>query len=98
MPPGLDAHDVLTITSPVDTIGLAVRGPGCLAGDELDCAAPSTSGATVTVPQPAVLQAAGVAPFLFVELPDPGVLGEPLVLQVQRMRAVAPLASQFDWL
>lgn len=59
---------VVRVTDP--GVGLALRSPGCAAEDEIACAAagPSTS---VIFPNAGEAAAAGIEPFVFVELPDP---------------------------
>ncbi|HEY8375118.1 MAG TPA: hypothetical protein VIK91_01460 [Nannocystis sp.] len=50
-------------------VGLAVRAPGCLADDEVACAAGGDEPARVVIGDLMGLRAAGVEPYLFVELP-----------------------------
>lgn len=64
-----------------DDAGLAARAPGCLADEEVACAVPTPGGARVVIPRLAALRAAGVEPYLFVELPEPDAPGPPLVLE-----------------
>jgi hypothetical protein len=64
-----------------DDTGLAARAPGCLADEEVACAAPTAGGARIVIPRLATLRAAGVEPYLFVELPEPDAPGPPLVLE-----------------
>lgn len=91
LPAGLrPLQDSLQIRSGRPEVGLAVRAPGCLGSDELDCGAPGVGGAQVTIEAPGELYAAGVEPYLFVELPEPGVLGEEVVLQVRVVLRAPP--------
>lgn len=76
-------QDSLRIHSLRPEVGLAVRAPGCLGTDESACGAPRVGGAQVTIAEPRALQAAGVSPYLFVELPEPGVLAESVELEVR---------------
>mgnify|MGYP000093009021 CR=1 FL=1 len=93
LPDGLRAQDDLQIRSVRPEVGLAVRAPGCLADDEVDCGAPAVGGTQVTIAGPAALAAAGVAPYLFVELPDPGVLEDPAELQVRVVLHAPPAGT-----
>jgi hypothetical protein len=74
-------------------IGLALRAPGCLASDELDCSPPSPAGSQVTIVAPDELQQAGVQPYLFVELPEPGVLTQPVTLHLRRVLRGPPVGT-----
>lgn len=65
-PPGR----ALEIVAARPDVGLAVRTPSCLADDEVACAAGSASPARVVIGDVAGLHAAGVEPYLFIELPD----------------------------
>lgn len=71
----------LQVRATRDDTGLAARAPGCLADEEVTCAAPTAGGARVVIPHLTALRAAGVEPYLFVELPDPDAPGPPLVLE-----------------
>src|SRR5690606_23305323 len=73
MPNDLGPRDSLELRVDEPEVGLAVRAPGCLASEELACMAPRPSGAQVVIAAPELLRQAGVAPYLFVELPEPGV-------------------------
>lgn len=90
LPAGLGALDSLQIRVEEHEVGLALRAPGCLGSDELACVAPSPAGAQVTIAAPDELQRAGVAPYLFVELPDPGVLAEPVQVHLRRVLRAPP--------
>lgn len=68
LPPAPPAR-ALEITVSRPDVGLAVRAPGCLATDELACAAGTGAPARVVIGRLTTLRAAGVAPYLFVELP-----------------------------
>lgn len=59
----------LEITVSRPDIGLAVRSPGCLATDEVACAAGTGAPARIVLDRLAARRAAGVAPYLFIELP-----------------------------
>ncbi len=74
-------------------IGLALRAPGCLANEELACAAPSPAGSQVTIVAPDELQRAGIEPYLFVEMPEPGVLEEPVTLHLRRVLRAPPVSG-----
>ena len=93
LPAQLGPFDSLQIRVDEREVGLAVRAPGCLASDELACAAPSPAGAQVTIVAPDELQRSGVAPFLFVELPEPGVLTSPVRLHVRRVLRAPPVGG-----
>lgn len=93
LPAGLRAQDSLQIRSDRPEVGLAVRAPGCLGSDELDCGAPGVGGTEVTIAAPAELYAAGVAPYVFVELPDPGVLADLVELQVRVVLRAPPAGT-----
>lgn len=64
-------------------VGLAVREPGCLAGDEAACAAPAAGGARVVLGRLARLRREGVRPFLFVELPEGSEGDAPFALELR---------------
>jgi hypothetical protein len=55
--------------------------------------APRPSGAQVVIAAPDELRRAGVAPYLFVELPDPGVLVEPVVVRLRRVLRAPPVSA-----
>ena len=74
-------------------IGLALRAPGCLASDELDCSPPSPAGSQVTIAAPDELLRSGVQPYLFVELPEPGVLSGPVTLHLRRVLRGPPVGT-----
>ncbi|MBK7828046.1 hypothetical protein [Nannocystis sp.] len=74
-------------------IGLALRAPGCLASDELDCSRPAPGGSRVTIVAPDELERVGVEPYLFVELPEPGVLSEPVTLHLRQTLRGPPVGS-----
>lgn len=93
LPADLRARDSLEIRSERPEVGLAVRAPGCLADDELGCGAPAIGGTAVVIVKPAALQAAGVSPYLFVELPEQGVLEDPVELQVRVVLHAPPAAA-----
>ena len=93
LPADLRGRDSLQIRSERSEVGLAVRAPGCLAGDELDCGAPAVGGTQVMIVKPAALQAAGVEPYLFVELPEQGVLEDPVELQVRVVLHAPPAGT-----
>ncbi|MBL9103249.1 MAG: hypothetical protein JNL82_20050 [Myxococcales bacterium] len=93
LPAGLGPLDSLRIRSDRPEVGLAVRAPSCLGSDELDCGAPGVGGAEVTIEAPGELHAAGVAPYVFVELPDPGVLTDEVVLQVRVVLRAPPAGT-----
>lgn len=93
LPAGLRAQDSLRIRSPRPEVGLAVRAPGCLGSDELDCGAPRVGGAQVMIESPAALYAAGVRPYVFVELPDLGVLEDLVELQVRVVLHMPPTGT-----
>ena len=72
LPAELPERAVLTATTAAADVGIALRGPGCLASDELACAAPSPSGAIASVDALAVETAGSPSIYAFVELPvDP---------------------------
>jgi len=93
LPAGLRPQDALRIRSDRPEVGLAVRAPGCLGSDELDCGAPHMGGTQVMIEAPASLHAAEVMPYLFVELPEPGVLEDPVVLQVRVVLHAPPAGT-----
>jgi hypothetical protein len=93
LPAGIGAMHSLLIASDTPQIGLALRAPGCLAGDELDCGAPAPGGTQVTIVAPDELQRAGVEPYLFVELPEPGVLADPVSLRVRVVLRAPPTGA-----
>ncbi|MBZ5708786.1 hypothetical protein [Nannocystis pusilla] len=64
-PPGR----ALEITVSRADVGLAVRTPTCLAADELACAAGTGGPARVVLGRLATMRAAGIEPYLFIELP-----------------------------
>ncbi|WAS95435.1 hypothetical protein [Nannocystis punicea] len=74
--PAVPPARALEITVSRPDVGLAVRTPGCLATDELACAAGTGGPARVVVDRLAARRAAGVAPYLFIELP-PDSEGDP---------------------
>ena len=63
-------------------VGLAVRAPSCLAADERAGAADASAAGVVISGLPA-LHAAGVEPFLFVELPEGSDGDEPFTLDLR---------------
>lgn len=93
LPDGLGPFDSLQIRSDRPEVGLALRAPGCLASDELDCAGPSAAGSRVVIEAPDELERAGVEPYLFIELPEPGVLTEPVSLQLRRVVRGPPIGT-----
>ena len=93
LPGNLDALDSLQIRADRPEVGLALRAPGCLSSDELACAGPSPDGAKVVIVAPDELERAGVEPYLFVELPEPGVLGEPVTLHLRRVLRGPPVGT-----
>ena len=70
-----------------------MRAPGCLAGEEVACAPPSPAGSQVTITAPDELERDGVEPYLFVELPEPGVLEEPVVLHLRKVLRAPPVGT-----
>jgi hypothetical protein len=95
MPPELGPQDSLQIGVAQPAVGLALRAPGCLASEELACMAPRPSGAQVVIAAPDQLRQAGVAPFLFVELPEAGVLDEPVLVQIHRVLRAPPVSAGY---
>jgi len=93
LPVGLGPQLSLQIRTERPEIGLALRAPGCLVSDELACAAPSSAGSQVTIVAPDELQREGVEPYLFVEMPEPGVLDEPVTLHVRRVLRAPPVSG-----
>ncbi len=93
MPAELGPQDSLEISVLQPEVGLALRAPGCLASDELDCMGPRPSGAQVVIAAPQQLRQAGVAPYLFVELPEPGVLDEPVLVRVRKVLRAPPVSA-----
>ena len=93
LPGGLGVHSSLQIRTERPEIGLALRAPGCLASEETACAPPSPAGSQVTIAAPDELQRAGVEPYLFVEMPEPGVLTEPVILHLRRVLHAPPVGS-----
>lgn len=93
LPASLGARDSLKIWAEQPEIGLALRAPGCLLSDELDCSPPSPAGSQVVIAAPAELQQAGVKPYLFVELPEPGVLTQPVILHLRRVLRGPPVGA-----
>jgi len=93
MLPELDPQDALELHVAQAEVGLALRAPGCLVGDELACMAPRPSGAQVVLAAPEQLRQAGVAPYLFVELPEPGVLDEPVTVTLRRVLRSPPVSA-----
>ncbi|MBA3549729.1 MAG: hypothetical protein H0T76_24890 [Nannocystis sp.] len=96
MPADLGPQDSLELRvggPDVGLVGLAVRAPGCLASDELACMAPRPYGARVVIAAPDQLRQAGVAPYLFVELPEPGVLGEPVLVLLRKVQRAPPVSA-----
>lgn len=73
----------LEVRTDRDDTGLAARAPGCLADDEVACAAAAPGGARVVLTGLASLRAAGVEPYLFVELPEEDAPDPPLVLELR---------------
>lgn len=59
----------LEITVSRADVGLAVRTPTCLVGDEVACADGTGGPARVVLARLASLRAAGIEPYLFIELP-----------------------------
>ena len=66
LPPGAQ----LTVSVDDPAVGLALRSPGCAATEEIACAGPGAQ-TSVTFPNADEAGSQGVAPLLFVELPDP---------------------------
>jgi len=93
LPAELGPQDSLELRVDHPEVGLALRAPGCLAGDELACMAPRPSGAQVVIAAPDELRRAGVAPYLFVELPEPGVLAEPVLVQLRKVGRAPPVSA-----
>jgi hypothetical protein len=48
----------------------------------------------VTIVAPDELQREGIEPYLFVEMPEPGVLAEPVILHLRRVLHAPPVAGQ----
>lgn len=78
LPPSLPADSSLAITTDALEIGLAARGPGCLASDEIACAVPTAAGTALVVDDVGAVLGAGRTVFAFVELPaaDAAVMGD----------------------
>ncbi|MCA9694640.1 MAG: hypothetical protein R3A51_06135 [Nannocystaceae bacterium] len=76
LPAGLGDGAVLRIHTDHPGVGLGLRAPSCLDADERACAAPAEDGATVDLGDLAALAGDGVAPLLFVELPQEPDAGE----------------------
>ena len=93
LPDGLGLHDSLQIRTERPEIGLALRAPGCLAREEMACAPPSPAGSQVTIAAPDELRREGIEPYLFVEMPEPGVLGEPVILRLRRVLHAPPVGG-----
>lgn len=93
LPGGLEPQYDLQIHADRPEVGLAVRAPGCLASDELACEAPSAGGSRVTIAAPGALQRADIEPYLFVELPAPGVLTEPVTLHLRQVLRGPPVGA-----
>lgn len=93
LPGSLGPKDSLQIWTVQPEIGLALRAPGCLGSDELDCSPPSPAGSQVTIVAPDELLSAGVQPYLFVELPERGVLTEPVTLHLRRVLRGPPVGT-----
>jgi hypothetical protein len=100
LPEELGPLDSLELRVAAPEVGLALRAPGCLVSDELACMGARPSGAQVVIAAPDELRQAGVAPYLFVELPEPGVLGEPVLVQLRKVLRVprrwAPIFSRAE--
>lgn len=93
LPATLGPLDSLQIWTDRPEVGLALRAPGCLVSDELDCSQPSPAGSQVTIVAPDELQRKGVQPYLFVELPEPGVLTEVVTLHLRRVLRGPPVGT-----
>lgn len=93
MPEELGPLDSLELRVAAPEVGLALRAPGCLVSDELACMGARPSGAQVVIAAPDELRQAGVAPYLFVELPEPGVLGEPVLVQLRKVLRSPPVGA-----
>ncbi len=93
LPAGMGPHDSLQIRVEEPQVGLALRAPSCLSSDEIACAAPSPAGSQVTIVDPEALRRASVQPYLFVELPEPGVLVEPVTLHLRRVLRAPPVGT-----
>ena len=93
LPVGLGPQMSLQIRTERPEIGLALRAPGCLASEELACAAPSPAGSQVTIVAPDELQREGIEPYLFVEMPEPGVLDGPVLLHLRRVLRAPPASG-----
>ncbi len=93
LPAGLGMHSSLQIRTERPEIGLALRAPGCLASEEQACAPPSPAGSQVTIAAPDELQREGVEPYLFVEMPEPGVLTEPVTLRLREVLRAPPVSG-----
>lgn len=93
MPEELGPLDSLELRVAAPEVGLALRAPGCFASDELACMGARPSGAQVVIAAPDELRQAGVAPYLFVELPEPGVLGEPVLVQLRKVLRSPPVGA-----
>jgi hypothetical protein len=93
LPASLGPLDSLQIWTDRPEVGLALRAPGCLVSDELDCSPPSPAGSQVTIVAPDELQRKGVQPYLFVEQPEPGVLTEVVTLHLRRVLRGPPVGT-----
>lgn len=93
LPESLGPQDSLKIWAERPEIGLALRAPSCLVSDELDCSPPSPAGSQVMIEAPDELRQAGVQPYLFVELPEAGVLTEPVILHLRRVLRGPPVGT-----
>lgn len=93
LPGGLGPQMSLQIRTERPEIGLALRAPGCLASEELACAASSAAGSQVTIVAPDELQREGIEPYLFVEMPEPGVLDGPVLLYLRRVLRAPPASG-----
>jgi hypothetical protein len=70
LPDGLDPGMTLELAVDHPEVVLAVRAPGCAPGEELVCAPATPGGAVALVEGVDALAGAGIAPYLFIELPD----------------------------
>jgi hypothetical protein len=80
LPQGLPDGTDLEIRTDHPDVALALRAPGCDVGAEVACAPATSAGAVVTLTDVPDLAGPGIAPYLFVELPDSMGPGDPPVV------------------
>lgn len=73
----------LEIAASRPDIGLAVRAPSCLLADEVTCAPGTEAAARVVISNLPALRAAGIEPYLFIELPAGSELDLPFTLDLR---------------